>query len=159
MRSTIAALALAALVAGCGSDTGDGDVTGQEPTSPRGSGSPTGPPWPEFAHDDYTFVYSSSCFCPDGGVRIAVTVRDGEVVDAVYAEAGPGHAAGAPADQPWQQITMDDVIDLANTENAATVDVNWPADQDYPDKVWVDRDERMVDEEMGYRIHRVQIDG
>ena len=37
------------------------------------------------------------------------------------------------------------------------VEVKWPAGQDYPDRVWVDQDEMMADEEVGYEIHRVTV--
>jgi hypothetical protein len=160
MRSTIIALALAAVLAGCGSETGDDDVAGQDQTSDETTSTtapPTGPPWPEFPHDDYTFVYSTSCYCVAAGAHIEVTVVDDELVEAAYVgKGGRGVEPGDPVAE-YQLITMDVVIDHANTEDAAQVTVEWPAGQDYPDSVWVDLDEQMADEELGYTIHRVTV--
>jgi hypothetical protein len=157
MKNLGIALALAAVLTACGSESDDGGVTGQDPTTGPPTAAPTGPPWPEFAAADYTFVYSRTCYCPDAGIRIKVSVVDDEAVDAVYAETARGIQKGDPATADYQLITLDDVIDHANTEGAADVTVEWPAGQDYPDRVWVDQDEMMADEEIGYEIHRVTV--
>lgn len=157
MKTAITVLVLAGVLTGCGSSTDDSDVAGRDQETPSPTAAPTGPPWPEFSAADYSFVYSRSCYCPDGGVRIKVTVVDDEPVEAVYAEAGRGVETGDPATGEWQLITIDDVIAHANTEDAAEVSVEWPAGQDYPDSVWVDRDEMASDEELGYEIHRVTV--
>ena len=64
---------------------------------------------------------------------------------------GRGHAAGDDAGD-WMRVSINDVIDAANNENAAQVRVRWPQGQDYPTSVWVDRDANMADDEIGYSI-------
>jgi hypothetical protein len=144
---------VATLVAGCGS-SGHVDIDGGG--TPRGTTSshPTGAPWPAYEVDDYTFTLRTACFCADGGIAVIVTVRDGEAVGAVYAHRGRGHAAGDDAGD-WMRVSIDDVIDAANNENAAQVRVRWPQGQDYPTSVWVDRDADMADDEIGYSIRDV----
>ena len=97
-----------------------------------------------------------ACFCLGGGTPIDVTVRDGEVIDAVYDGDGRGVEAGTPADE-FMWLTINDVIDEANNTEAASVQVEWPAGQDHPDSVYVDEDLNMVDEERGYTVSDVVV--
>ena len=81
-------------------------------------------------------------------------MRDGEVVDAIYGLDGRGVEAGTPADE-FMWLTINDVIDEANNTDAASVEVDWPAGQDYPHSVYVDEDLQMADEERGYQVSDV----
>jgi major membrane immunogen (membrane-anchored lipoprotein) len=144
------AVGVAVLVAGCGSA---GSTAA--PSSDRTPEShPTAAPWPSYDVADYTYTLRTTCFCADRGSPVTVTVRDGKVVEAVYAHRGWGHAAGDPA-ADWQRLTVNDVIAAANTEHAAQVVVTWPEGQDYPASVWVDPDAGAADEEFGYSIRDV----
>jgi hypothetical protein len=161
---TLAALTLVALLGGCGThDVVSAAERAQESGTPTpaatltpdpGTTPPSGPPWPAYDVEDYTFTLRVLCFCPDAGVPVTVTVTDGTVVDAVFAQKGPGRPAGTPAPQ-YQRVTINDVIDAANDIHADTVDVRWPAGQDYPTSVWVDLDKHTIDEEIGYTIRNV----
>jgi hypothetical protein len=151
-------IGVAVLVAGCGS-RGDvaPQVSGGTPQPASGGTQqphPTAAPWPAYDVDDYTYTLRTMCFCADGGTPVIVTVRDGEATDAVYAHRGRGHDAGDPAGD-WMRVTINDVIDAANTEHAYQVRVAWPEGQDYPTSVYVDRDANTADEEIGYRIRDV----
>jgi hypothetical protein len=156
------ALAAALTLAACGDDSGDGTAT--DPggsTSPTPTASPTAGPtvgtYPPFGPQDYDYTLRVSCFCPDAGVPISVTVRDGDVTEAVYAESGRGvHAGEAVEEYRW--LTINDVIDAANDTEADSVQVTWPDGQDYPTSVYVDQDEMMVDEEIGYAVSDVVVD-
>jgi hypothetical protein len=155
------ALAAVALVAGCGAVGADvatnpdpEPASTSDPTS-HPTSHPTGAPWPKYQAQDYTFMLRVSCYCPDAGIPVTVTVRDGDITDAVYARKGWGHAAGAPA-PGWMRVTINDVIDAANDTHADTVTVRWPDGQDYPTSVWVDRDRHAADEEIGYTIRNVE---
>jgi hypothetical protein len=147
----------AVLLAGCGSagnlaaDAGGTPEPAPVTTDPR----PTEGPWPAYDVADYTYVLRTACFCADRGVPVIVTVRDGEATDAVYARDGRGHAAGDPAGD-WMRVTINDVIDAANTQDAYQVRVKWPKGQDYPASVWVDRDAYAADEEIGYSVRHVR---
>ncbi len=151
-------LAAVALVAGCG--TVDAHVATDpdgvpEPARSDPTSHPTAAPWPAYQPDDYTFTLRVTCYCPDAGVPVTVTVADGKVTDAVFARKGWGHPAGVPAPE-WMRVTINDAIDAANNKRADTVTVRWPDGQDYPNSVWVDLDKKMADEERGYTIRNVE---
>jgi hypothetical protein len=165
-RVTIAASAavLSLLLAACG---GDGDDVANDPgpsdpgpstttTEPTPTQEPTVGTYPAFGPEDYTYTLVLACFCAGGGTPVDVTVRDGEVIDAVYDGDGRGAEAGTPADKlMW--LTINDVIDEANDTGAASVQVEWPAGQDYPNSVYVDQDRGVADEERGYQVSKVVV--
>jgi hypothetical protein len=158
---TLAALALIALLGGCGTrDAVEAAAQARDRGTPRpaatlasdpGTAPPNGPPWPAYDAEDYTFTLRVRCYCADAGVPITVTVTDGKVVDAVRAT----KRSGRPAPD-WARVTINDVIDTANDTDADTIDVRWPAGQDYPTSVWVDHDTDTIDEEIGYTIRDVE---
>jgi hypothetical protein len=158
-RLTLAASAavLSLVLAGCG---GDGDEVATDPGTGSATTAPTAAPtvdtYPAFEPEDYTYTLVVACFCAGGGTPVDVTVRDGEVVDAVYDSDGRGAEAGTPADR-FMWLTINDVIDEANDAEAASVQVDWPAGQDYPTSVYVDEDLNAVDEERGYQISNVVV--
>jgi hypothetical protein len=157
-----ALLAVGLLTAACSGD--DGDVASDPaPTTATSSPSPTAEPtvgtYPTFEPSDYTFELTVSCFCMGAGVPIEVTVANAEVVGAVYGLDDSGRSGvkkGDPADKSFW-ITISDVVDKANDTEAARVDVDWPAGQDYPNTVYVDGDEMIADDEIGYTIANVQV--
>jgi Family of unknown function (DUF6174) len=160
---TLTTLALLVLVGGCGTrEAADGVDQARASGNPAPTATPTpapttdppsGPPWPTYDVEDYTFTLRVRCFCPDAGIPVTVTVTDGKAVDAVFAKKG-SRPAGAPA-PAWRRVTINDVIDTANDPDADTIKVRWPAGQDYPTSVWVDRDTDAIDEEIGYTIRNV----
>jgi hypothetical protein len=164
----VAALLVPLALAGCGSnDDGDDVASDPAPTSATGSPTPTASPsasptvgsYPEFAPSDYTFQLSVGCFCLGTGAPIKVTVADGKAVGAVYAQddSGRGGAqAGDPADQRYW-MTINDVIAEANNTTAQKVTVDWPAGQEYPDQVYVDKNKQVADDEISYSIQDVQV--
>jgi hypothetical protein len=153
MKRGLAPLLLGAVVVvtGCGS-TGT-DAVADDVGTPVAHTKHTR--WPAYPVADYSYRLRISCFCADAGVPVIVTVRGGIAVDAVYAAKGRGHAAGDEAGD-WMRVTINDVIDAANTEHAYRKRVRWPDGQDYPSSVWVDPDANAADEEIGYSIRHVQ---
>lgn len=161
-----AALLLPLSLAACGS--GDDDVatdpatdTASTSSTPSPTAAPTVGTYPAFEPEDYTFELSVSCFCPGAGVPIEVTVVDAQVVGAVYGmdDGGRGGAqAGDEADQHFW-LSINDVIDEANDTSAASVEVDWPAGQDYPNSVHVDHHKDVADDEVGYTVADVQVTG
>ena len=147
----------AVLLGGCGSAGNlgaDGTDGSAEPAPSTPDPHPIDGPWPAYDVADYTYTLRVACFCADGGVPVVVTVRVGKAIDAVYAHTGRGHAAGDSAGD-WMRVSINDVIDAANTEDAFQVRVRWPEGQDYPASVWVDPDANAADEEIGYSIRKV----
>ena len=53
-------------------------------------------------------------------------------------------------------MTIQDVIDKGNDPKAAQVEVDWPAGQDYPTSIYVDKDKMVADEEVTWVISEVQ---
>lgn len=156
----VAAVAAFTLVA-CGSesDTRVADDPTATPTSTASATpepSPTVGTYPTYEPTDYTYTLVLSCFCPSAGLPVRVSVEDGEVTDAVYAKGGRGVKKGDPAEE-FLRLTINDIIAAANNTGAASVQVTWPAGQDYPTSVFVDQDEMMADEETGYRISDVVV--
>ena len=85
------------------------------------------------------------------------------IVEAVFEKGGGrgGAKAGEPAPE-FFELTIDDVIaeaEDAEEAGAARVDVTWPEGSDYPTEVYIDRDERMADEEIGYTLSDVKVVG
>ena len=171
MRSlalSVAALLLPLSLAACGSsDDGDDVATDPGPTTatstptPSPTAAPTVGTYPEFEPTDYTFELTVTCFCMGAGVPVVVTVADAEVVAAVYGLGQSGGRdgeikAGDPADKIFW-LTINDVIEKANDTEAARVDVEWPAGQDYPNSVYVDGDQQIADDETGYTISKVEV--
>ena len=158
-RLTLAAsaAALSLVLAAC---AGDGDEVATDPGPATATSEPTTAPtvgtYPDFEPEDYTYTLVVACFCAGGGTPVDVTVRDGEVVDAVYDGDGRGAEAGTPADK-FMWLTINDVIAEANDTEAASVQVEWPDGQDYPTSVYVDEDLDTVDEERGYQVSNVVV--
>ncbi|WP_298748554.1 DUF6174 domain-containing protein [uncultured Nocardioides sp.] len=137
-----------------GTASSDQDVEAEEPTSGPDVG---------FGPTDYAFTLQVSCFCPYAAVPVRVTVEDDRVVEAVFEKGGGrgGAKAGDPAPE-FFELTIDDIIaeaEAAEEAGAARVDVTWPEGGDYPTEVYIDRDERMADEEIGYTLSDVKVVG
>lgn len=156
----VAAVAATVVLSACGSGNGDTAIDpGTEPT-PQPTTQPTTQPtvgsYPPYAPTDYAYTLRVSCFCADANVPVRVHVVGGEVTSAVYARDGRGYDKGDPADD-FRRLTINDVIDAANDTDAHSVQVEWPAGQDHPDSVYVDQDNHMMDEEVGYAISDVVV--
>ncbi len=165
---SLAALVLPLSLAACSGDDGDDVASDPAPTSatasPSETPSPTAEPtvgtYPEFEPTDYTFELTVSCFCVGAGAPIEVTVENAVVVGAIYGPGSDGGRGGVkpgdPADKHYW-LTINDVIEQANDTEAARVDVDWPAGQDYPNSVYVDTAENVADDEVGYTIANVVV--
>ncbi|CAB4734593.1 MAG: hypothetical protein F2667_14710 [Actinobacteria bacterium] len=151
------------LLGACGTDDGGDDVAADPaPTSASPTSSPTAEPtvgtYPDFEPSSYSYTLDVSCFCAGLG-PVRVVVEDDKVTSATYVERDRAAQIAPGDDAPkYRWITIDDIIDSANDTSAARVDVEWPDGQDYPTSVYVDQDEMMADEEMGYTISDVVVD-
>ena len=162
LTAAATALALSAL-AGCSGD--DDSPTAEDsastPTS-ESSDVPTEEPtvgtYPELDEPDYTFVLEQFCFCPITG-PVKVTVEDGEVTSAVVLRGTKGGVKKGTDAPDYLRQTINDVIAEANDTESAEVVVDWPADQEWPNTVTVDRIENAVDDEVTYSIRDVEIAG
>jgi hypothetical protein len=159
----LAAALLALALSACGGDETASDPRGDDPVGGSPSGSPTASPtdtpttgtYPEYEPDDYEYTLLVTCFCPDAGVPMRVTVEDGEVTEAVYARGGRGFDRGDPVPDQRARTINDIIAELNGSVDAADVRVEWPEGQDHPDEVSIDKSKRMIDEEIGYTISDV----
>lgn len=160
-RVLAASLLTALALTGCGGDADEratDDATGPS-DSPTASptASPTVGSYPEFEPGSYQYTLRVTCFCPDAGVPLRVTVADGAVTDAVVASNGAGLTEGDPAPE-HRRLSINDIIgELNAATDAASVRVEWPEGQDYPSAVSIDQSTRIADEEVGYTISDVTV--
>ena len=161
---TAAAAVLSIGPTACGTDEARDDGVGtSSPSTTTAAGSPSPSPpvstaataYPAFGPENYTFRLAVNCFCPGAGVPLDVTVVDAVVVDATFAAAGAGVAAGEAADKAFW-LTINDVIDAASDPTVDHVDVDWPEGQAYPTTVHVDRAVDATDDDIIYAISDVQ---
>ncbi len=116
--------------------------------------------WAAQRPDAYRFTYTRNCFCPPQyRGPFAATVRGDEAVNVAYE--GEGEAAAdalARAD-----LTVDDLFDVlaeAYARNAASVTVDYAAETGQPTNVYIDYNEQIADEEVGFTIEPVRpLDG
>ena len=106
----------------------------------------------EFAPTDYAYRLRVLCFCPQVG-PVEITVRDGAVADAVLAS---GPRKGAPAPE-YARLTINDILAKAADPAVAKATVRWPAGQDHPSAVRIDRIAEAVDDEVSYTIKDVRV--
>ena len=155
----MAALSAASLLVACGAETAGGG-TGADQPDPEPSAtpapSPTGPPWPDYPVDDYSYQLRVACFCPYAGIPVTVIVQDGQVTEVAHARSLRGHSAGDRVSDSWLRVTIDDLIDEANNSSYAEVDVIWKAEQGYPSSIKIDRAKNTIDDEVAYEIQRVR---
>ena len=155
-RLLAASLLTALALTGCG----DGDDTASDKGGEKAGGTPSASPtvgtYPDFEPQDYAYTLLVSCYCPDAGVPIRVTVSDGQA-EGVYAEKGSGIPKGAPVPDYRAKSINDVIAELNAATEAAHVTVEWPEGQDYPSNVYIDGSSRIADDEIGYTISDVVV--
>ena len=156
-RLLAASLLTALALTGCGDgDDSATDKGGDERAGGTPADSPTVGTYPDFEPQDYAYTLLVTCYCPDAGVPIRVTVSDGEA-EGVYAEKGSGFAKGDPVPDYRAQSINDIISSLNAATEAEQVTVEWPEGQDYPSEVYIDESSRIADEEIGYSISDVAV--
>ena len=168
LGALLLAVSLSASLAACGGDADDGQVaTDTSPTTAPATAttepSPSGPTvapeagsLPDYPYADYSYSLEMRCYCANQDQKYRITVAGGEVTDVTWATEGDGHAVGDPVSDEYARVTIQDVIDKGNDPKAAQVDVEWPAGQDYPTSIYVDKDKMVADEEVTWVISDVE---
>lgn len=115
--------------------------------------------WQDSNIRDYSFTLQRSCFCtPDVTRPVNISIENGKLVDASYAD------TAEPLSDTAQQINQLKVNDLfkqigeALDSNAERVDVTYDKQYGFPTSVYIDRDSRLADEEVGFNISNFQRD-
>lgn len=103
------------------------------------------------------YTIQRSTFSPvDFNRPVNVVEQGGEIVSATFADTGEA----VPQNVFDSLDTIDDVferLENAYENNAATVNVTYDEQFGYPTSVFIDQDERIADEEVGYTISNVAI--
>ncbi len=107
--------------------------------------------WKEAHLSTYTYTYKVMCFCPPEE-DILVRVLYGNVVAASY----------SPSNNPVMPERFDDlmtveelfqVIQGAITDEVSRLEVTYNSKLGYPERVYIDVDERMTDEEITHMVN------
>ena len=103
--------------------------------------------WAAADLDDYRMTLTRSCFCPEyyrGPFEVAVD--DGEVTAVGF------QGRELPADRVLTVDALFDLLAEAYASGAARVEVTYDATLGYPTSLYIDQDEQMADEEVGYTV-------
>lgn len=107
--------------------------------------------WQSQGIEDYTFTLERSCFCPEEVTKpVEITVRNGEVVAAKFADSGEN----LPLDH-FNVMTIDslfDVIEREINEKSASVNVQYDEATGRPVSIFVDQFKGAVDDEYGLTV-------
>jgi len=103
--------------------------------------------WNAAGLSDYTYTYRPQCFCVPSAIE--VTVVNGAVQSHLVLE---GELFG-------EFLSIEDLfgfIDDALARQPFSIDVEYDGSLGYPRSVWVDYEQNMADEEMGYTVELIQ---
>lgn len=161
-RAVLAVLAVLVLVSACGTQRSDGPGTPGTPTPSASEGLPASldearARWADAGIADYRLLVTPQCFC------IPVTV-DVEVVGGVAGEpqvsaAAPDIGEIPPGAADSVPLTVPALLDVvAGADGAAALEVTYDR-RGVPLRIWIDRSEQMIDEEIGYAVVLVAPEG
>ena len=109
--------------------------------------------WAVYGDADYDMTFNWRCFCPPSQLApVDLQVRDRGVAAGAY-PGGPELAS----DQLAEYRTVDglfDFIEEAIDGRAVAINVTYDA-SGYPADAWIDYDERITDEERGFKVYSV----
>ena len=104
--------------------------------------------WENASILDYSFTLKVSCYCTEEYIRPkTVLVRHGEILkvnNIAYSE-----------EMHWGIFSINDLfkeIEKASNQNVAILETTYDSFYGFPTSLYIDRDERIADEEMGYSI-------
>lgn len=144
------------VVSACsGSDTSEFDVDSPDELSPeQQSLNHNRQRWSQSNVSSYQFVDKRFCYClPEQD--IVVTILNGQVDNAFFTPSG----SYLTENRIDQLLTVDDYFDLiqeAIDSQVASLEVTYDAMLGYPLSIYIDRDERLADEEVRYTLSELQ---
>ena len=147
----VAAVVSTLVVAGC-DDEGPGAQALRDLTNARAR-------WARVGPDDYRYAIRRLCFCgPEAIGPVRVTVSAGEATARVYVDGGepvPGSLAPLfPTVDGVFQILVD-----AFEDGAYRIDVVYDPETGVPLDVFIDYEENVADEELGFEVTEVVTTG
>ncbi len=102
---------------------------------------------------NYDFTLQNNGFRIDGGRSINISVRNGEITNANYADTGEA----APE---YSRATIEGLFEQvkqAYTDNAERIDVTYDSSTGAPSSIYIDRSSMIADEESAYMISNVKV--
>ncbi len=107
--------------------------------------------WQRKAIKDYQFVFQLGCFClSEYLIPTRITVRDGQIVEAVNAETGEPISGPRRAELSTLDGLFDAAYDYAQTADA--IDLGFDANYGFINSLSVDHIKQAVDDEFGYSV-------
>ena len=104
--------------------------------------------WENASILDYSFIFKVSCYCSEEYIRPkTVLVRDGEIIkvnNIAYSE-----------EMHWGILSIDDLFNeivIASNQKVALLETTYDSYYGFPTYIYIDRDERIADEEKGYSV-------
>lgn len=140
---TIGALALG-MLAGCADEPSTSVAQGPRAT------------WADAGIDTYTITIERMCFCPDVG-PYEVSVVGGEAVS--VSKDGEDVPLDDPSLATWPLTVEDLFAEVDEAERTADdVTVSYDATLGFPKKLFIDRIENAIDDEMSYVVRDLRVD-
>ncbi|MGQ0766443.1 MAG: DUF6174 domain-containing protein [Gemmatimonadota bacterium] len=105
--------------------------------------------WNANGSTDYEYVLRQNCYCILGGQPVRVTVRQGQMTQAILISTGQP----VPANLRAGFLTVDQLFDLledAINQRAHNIRVTYDDDLGFPVDFFIDYSEQIADEERGY---------
>jgi hypothetical protein len=145
----IAVLTLLLSGAACEAATAPGDVDNLAAARAR---------WSQSGGDSYSYVVNRSCFCVLGGRTVTVTVRNGVVSAAEYAE------TGGPVESTFLTYvaTVPDLFDLiqdALAKDPAYFAATYDPVFGYPTRIEIDPSANVADDEVALSARNLTLTG
>jgi hypothetical protein len=107
--------------------------------------------WADADLPSYTMTLTRSCFCGPGfSGPFEVRVENGAVVSASLA------GETVPTDRVLTVEALFDLLDSAYRESADRVEVTYDIERGFPSDLFIDYEENVADEEIGYTVRDVR---
>ncbi|MBT8488975.1 MAG: hypothetical protein KJO65_09165 [Gemmatimonadetes bacterium] len=109
--------------------------------------------WERQGLDTYRYAVERLCFCGLAG-PVRVTVVDGDATERVFVQSGDP----VPEDQADWYPTVDELFSIlvdAVQRNAHDIEVTYDPDTGVPLDIFIDYEQNVADEELGFRVTEV----
>ena len=104
--------------------------------------------WENASILDYSFIFQVSCYCNEEyTLPKKVLVMGGEIVTV--------NNLAYSKETHWGVFSINDLfneIEKASNQNVALLETTYDSYYGFPTYIYIDRDERIADEEMGYSV-------
>ena len=107
--------------------------------------------WQGAAIERYQFTYRRSCFCPPEPDAIVITLQDGQIVDASYRTIDLAFSPDLLPTLPSLEELFQEIQKRLD-EGYTQIDVKYDTSLGFPEDLYTDVNEFIVDEEIGHSI-------